>query len=141
MFAIAFSILGIAVLIAIIFHAYNISKIKLVMQKTNGATKSWHDLHLVKDAINLSMKLAVYYIIFFVLIIIMLIILVANRMLAQAALILFLFGVITFIIGLIGKKHENKIRKMEVKTEDSKLRETFERYIKQWAKPRLQLPD
>lgn len=141
MLSISFVILGIAVLIAIIFHAYNIAKIKTVIQKTNGTINSLNDLHLVKEAINLSMKLAVYYIIFFILLIVILAVLVLNRMLGQAALILFLFGIITLTVGLIGRRYENKIRKMEVKSDDPKLKETFERYIKQWAEPRLQLPE
>jgi len=141
MLLMSFVILSTAVLIAIIFHGYNIAKIKTVMQKTNGTINSLHDLHLVKEAINLSMKLAVYYIIFFILLIIVLAVLVLNRMLGQAALILFLFGIITLIVGLIGRTHENKIRKMEVKSDDPELKETFERYIKQWAEPRLQLPE
>ena len=141
MLLMSFVILSTAVLIAIIFHAYNITKIKTVIKKTNGKINSLHDLHLVKEAINLSMKLAVYYIIFFILLIVILAVLVLNRMLGQAALILFLFGIITLIVGLIGRKYETKIRKMEVKSDDPKLKETFERYIKQWTEPRLQLPE
>ncbi len=100
---------------------------------------SMNDLETIKEVINLNMKLAVYYIVFFILLIVVLGVLVLNKLFKEAALILFLFGVITLIIGLWGKTYENKIRNMEVKTDDPEIRETFERYLKEWREPRLQL--
>jgi hypothetical protein len=57
----------------------------------------------------------------------------------QASIILFLFGIITLNIGFWGKKYENKIKNMEVKRPDPQIKETFERYLKEWKEPRLQL--
>ncbi len=139
MFQISLIILGCAVGIALVFHFYAVSKIKNALKETNGIIMSMNDLETIKEVINLNMKLAVYYIVFFILLIIILGVLALNQLFKEAALILFLFGVITLIIGLWGKTYENKIRNMEVKTDDPEIKETFDRYLKEWAEPRLQL--
>lgn len=139
MFQISLIILGCSVLVALIFHFYAVSKIKTALKETGGMIMSINDLEIVKDVINLNMKLAVYYIVFFILLVIILGVLALNKLLKEAALILFLFGVITLIVGLWGKTYENKIRNMEVKTDDPEIKSTFERYLKEWGEPRLQL--
>jgi glucan phosphoethanolaminetransferase (alkaline phosphatase superfamily) len=132
-------VLGCSVGIALIFHFYSVSKIKTALRETNGVIMSMSDLEIIKEVINLNMKLAVYYIVFFVLLIIFLGILFLNKFFKEAVVILFLFGVITLIIGLWGKIYENKIRNMEVKTDNPEIREAFQRYLKEWAEPRWQL--
>jgi small-conductance mechanosensitive channel len=139
MFQISLIILGCSVLVALIFHFYAVSKIKTALKETGGMIMSINDLEIVKDVINLNMKLAVYYIVFFVLLIAVLGVLALNKLFKEATLILFLFGVTTLIIGLWGKTYENKIRNMEVKTDDPEVKKTFERYLKEWGEPRLQL--
>jgi glucan phosphoethanolaminetransferase (alkaline phosphatase superfamily) len=141
MFQISLIILGCSVGIALIFHLYSVSKIKFVLKETGGVIMSMNDLEMVKEVINLNMKLAIYYIIFYVILIIVLSIMVLNRLLAQAIFILFLFGVITLIIGLSGKTYENKIKNMEVKAGDPEIKKTFERYLKEWKEPRIQLSE
>jgi len=139
MFQISLIILGCSVGIALIFHFYAISKIKTVLRETNGIIMSMNDLEKVKEVINLNMKLAVYYIVFVILLFIILAFLAFNQLFKQAILILFFFGVITLIVGLWGKTYENKIRNMEVKTDNPEIKETFEKYLKEWNEPRLQL--
>ncbi len=139
MFQISLIILGCSVGIALIFHFYAVSKIKTTLKETNGMIMSMNDLEIVKEVINLNMKLAVYYIVFYVLLMVVLGVLVLNKLFGEAALILFLFGVITLFVGLWGKTYENKIRNMEVKTDDPEIKNTFERYLKEWGEPRLQL--
>lgn len=139
MFQISLIILGCSVGIALIFHFYAVSKIKAALKETNGIIMSMNDLETIKKVINLNMKLAVYYIVFFILLIIILGVLALNQLFKEAALILFLFGVITLVVGLWGKIYENKIRNMEVKTDNPEIKETFERYLKEWGEPRLQL--
>jgi small-conductance mechanosensitive channel len=139
MFQISLIILGCSVLVALIFHFYAVSKIKTALKETGGMIMSINDLEIIKDVINLNMKLAVYYIVFFVLLIAVLGVLALNKLFKEATLILFLFGVTTLIIGLWGKTYENKIRNMEVKTDDPEVKKTFERYLKEWGEPRLQL--
>ena len=139
MFQISMIILVSAVGIALVFHFYAVSKIKNALEETGGMIMSINDLEIVKDVINLNMKLAVYYIVFFVLLIVVLGVLALNKLFKEAVLILFLFGVITLIVGLWGKTYENKVRNMEVKTDDPEIKSTFERYLKEWGEPRLQL--
>ncbi len=139
MFQISLIILGCSVGIALIFHFYAVLKIKAALKETNGIIMSMNDLETIKKVINLNMKLAVYYIVFFILLIIILGVLALNQLFKEAALILFLFGVITLVVGLWGKIYENKIRNMEVKTDNPEIKETFERYLKEWGEPRLQL--
>ena len=97
------------------------------------------DLEKVRDVININMKLAVYYIVFVIILFIILAFLAFNRFFREVILILFFFGVITLIVGLWGKTYENKIRNMEVKMDNPEIKETFERYLKEWNEPRLQL--
>jgi glucan phosphoethanolaminetransferase (alkaline phosphatase superfamily) len=139
MFQISLIILGCSVGIALVFHFYAVSKIKTALRETSGMIMSINDLEIVKEVININMKLAVYYIVFFVLLMVVLGVLVLNKLFGEAALILFLFGVITLFVSLWGKTYENKIRKMEVKTDDPEIKNTFERYLKEWGEPRSQL--
>jgi uncharacterized membrane protein len=139
MVQISLVILGSAVVIALIFHFYAVSKIKAALRETNGVIMSANDLQIVREVINLNMKLAVYYIVFFILFIAVLGFLALNKLFAQAISILFFFGVITLVVGLWGKTFENKIRNMEVKTDNPEIKETFQRYLKEWGEPRLQL--
>jgi len=139
MLQISLIVFGCSAGIALAFHFYAVSKIKFVLQETKGIIMSINDLEMVKEVINLNMKLAVYYIVFFILLIVILGVLALNKLFKEAALILFLFGVITLTIGLWGKTYENKIRNMEIKTEDPEIEETFKRYLKEWNEPRLQL--
>lgn len=141
MLQISLIILGCSVGIALFFHLYAVSKIKFVLKETGGTIMSVNDLEMVKEVINLNMKLAIYYIVFYVMLIIVLGMLVLNKLLMQASIILFLFGIITLIIGLWDKKYENKIRNMEVKSGDPEIDKTFERYLKEWSEPRLQLSE
>ncbi len=95
----------------------------------------------VKDAINLSMKLAVVYIGMFVLFIVLLALFVARgTSLGHAALSLFIFGIITLPVGLIGKRFEKKIKTMQVQA-NPEIAEEFKQYLKQWNEVRFKLPE
>ena len=141
MFQISLIILGCSVWVALVFHFYAVSKIKTALRETGGMIMSMNDLEIVKEVINLNMKLAVYYIVFFIVLIVILGVLALNKLFKEATLILFVFGVITLVIGLWGKTYESKIRNMEIKTDDPEVKETFDRYIKEWAEPRLGLSE
>lgn len=113
-----------------------------VFYQTHGVIKSRQDLLAVKSAINLSMRLAVIYIMLFILFIILLGIFVARgESLGSAALSLFVFGVVTLPIGLIGKRYEKKIKTMQVQADDPEIAEKFQQYLGQWDKARFQLSD
>lgn len=113
-----------------------------VFEKTRGVIKSRQDLLAVKEAINLSMKLAVVYIGMFVLFIVLLAIFVARGTpLGHAALSLFVFGVVTLPVGLVGKRYEKRIKTMQVQADDPDITDEFQQYLKQWNKARFQLSD
>lgn len=134
--------LVIFIIVAIWMQVNSNRKNAKVYNKTHGVIKSKQDLLAVKSAINLSMKLAVIYITLFVLYILILGIFVARgESLGHAALSLFVFGVVTLPIGLIGKRYEKRIRTMKVQADDAEIAERFQQYLKQWDKAKFRLSD
>jgi sulfite exporter TauE/SafE len=130
------------ILIAIGMQVYSNRKSVQVYEQTRGVIKSRPDLLAVKAAINLSMKLAVIYILLFVLFVFVLIISVARGgSLGEAAFSLFVFGIITLPVGLIGKTYEKKVKTLQVQADDPQIAEKFQLYLKQWNEPRWKLPD
>jgi hypothetical protein len=113
-----------------------------VYEKTKGVIKTRQDLSAVKDVINLSMKLAVVYIGMFVLFIVLLALFVARGTpLGHAAVSLFIFGIVTLPVGLIGKRYEKKIKTMQVQSDDPEIANKFQQYLKQWNEARFQLSE
>lgn len=130
------------ILIAIGMQVYSNRKNAQVYEQTRGVIKSRLDLLAVKAAINLSMKLAVIYILLFVLFIFVLVVSVARGgSLAEAAFSLFIFGIVTLPVGLIGKTYEKKVKTLQVQADDPQIAEKFQLYLKQWNEPRWKLPD
>lgn len=128
--------------IAALMNFYNIAKIRELIQRTKGVVRSRSDLQLVKEAINLSMQLAIYYIALSGLFLSILAYLVISGLPFFTAMgQLFIFGIVTLPMGLIGKHFEDKIRKMEIQPPDPVLQETYSRYLAQWKEPRFKLPD
>jgi hypothetical protein len=137
-----FSYLVVFILIAFGMQIYSNRRNALVYNQTRGVVKSRQDLLTVKNAINLSMKLAVIYILLFVLFILLMGLSVARGgSLGQAALCLFIFGIVTLPLGLIGKSYEKKIKKLQVKADDPQITEKFQQYLKQWNEARFGLSD
>lgn len=131
-----------AIAISGLMHFHNLSKCKSVAEHTKGVISGRHDLLLVRDAINLSMKLAIYYIALFFFLITVLGYWTINGYPFFAAVgHLFLFGVVTLPMGLIGKYYEDRLRKMTVQPSDPELEATYRRYLVQWQEPRFSLPD
>jgi hypothetical protein len=113
-----------------------------VYAKTGGVLRSRQALLAVKQAINLSMKMAVIYIVMFILFVLLLGIFVARGVsIGQAALCLFIFGIVTLPVGLIGRGYEKRIKTMRVETGDPEIAEKFQQYLKQWNEARFGLPD
>lgn len=114
----------------------------VVHAKTGGIIRSRQDLLAVKQAINLSMKMAVIYIVLFILFVILLGVFVARgASFGQAALTLFIFGIITLPVGLIGRGYEKRIKMMRVESGDPAIAEKFQEYLKQWNEARFGLPE
>ncbi len=127
--------------IAIGFQGFSIYKIESLIRRTNGKIRSRMDLNEVKAVININMMMAVVYIALFVLLIIILFFRFIGGQPFQAIGVLFLFGIITLPVGLIGKGFEKKIHSMEVESTDPELKQKFERYLVQWKEARFRLPD
>jgi len=90
----------------------------------------------------LSMKLAVVYIVLFVLFVLLMgLAVMRGGSLGQAALCLFVFGIVTLPVGLIGKGYEKKIKTLRVEAGDQQIEEKFQQYLKQWNEPRFGLSD
>jgi len=137
-----FSYLLIFILVAFGMQIHSNRKNAGVYEQTRGVVRSRQDLLAVKEAINLSMKLAVIYIVLFVVFILLMGLSVARGgSLGQAALCLFIFGIVTLPAGLIGKSYEKKIKTMQVETDDPDIVEKFQQYLKQWNEPRFGLSD
>lgn len=136
------AVVGIFILIALGMQFISSWKNHTVFQETRGIIKSRLDLDRVKAAINLSMRLAIIYIILFILFISLLgIFVLRGTPLLHASFGLFIFGIITLPIGLIGKLFEKKLRKMQVQSDDPKLAEQYASYLKQWDEPHFQLSE
>lgn len=137
-----FSYLVIVVLGAAGMQLYSNRRNAEVCNTIHGVIRSRQDLLAVKAAINLSMKLAIIYILLFVLFIILMTISVASGgSLGQAALSLFIFGVVTFPLGIVGKSYERKIKTLRVESSDPQIAGKFQQYLKQWNEPRWNLPN
>jgi len=137
-----FLILIVFLAIAIMMHVISSQKNIQVFKQTNGVIHSTLELKKVKEAINISMRFAVFYIILFIAFIILLILAWrAGEPFLRGALMLFIFGVITLPLGLIGKHHEKKIRNMKVETDDPMIEQKYREYVKMWDQPRFQLPE
>jgi len=137
-----FFYLVVFILIAFGMQIYSNRRNALVYNQTRGVIKSRQDLLTVKNVINLSMKLAVIYILLFVLFILLMGLSVARGgSLGQAALCLFIFGIVTLPLGLIGKSYEKKIKTLRVEGDDPQVAEKFQQYLKQWNEARFGLSD
>ncbi len=129
-------------LVAIGMQVYSSRRNAEVHERTRGVIRSRQDLLAVKEAISLSMKLAIIYIILFIAFIWLLGISVARGgSLSEAVLCLFIFGVVTLPVGLIGKSYEKKIKSLQVQSDEPGIAEKFQQYLQQWNQPRWKLPD
>lgn len=123
-------------------QVYSNRKNAQVYEQTRGVIRTRQDLLAVKMAINISMKLAVIYIVLFVLFVWVLGFSVARGgSLGEAAFFLFVFGIVTLPVGLIGKTYEKRIKTMQVQADDPQIAERYQLYLKQWNQPRWKLPD
>lgn len=137
-----FYVLGAFIVLAVIMHIFSMRKNIEVFDRVHGTIRSHQDLGLVREAINLSMQLAIVYIAAFIVFIVVLVgMVLSGGSFMNAVLVLFIAGIVTLPLGLLGKKYEKKIKSLQIETEDTELARTFARYLKQWGEPRFRLPD
>ncbi len=121
---------------------YSIYKQKQVMADLGGRLTSPKDLHPVREAINLSMIMAVIYMALYAGLGLGYILLKLSGFFSWPVMAahLMVFGLLTLPIALWAKAVENRFKAMEATTDDPQLSETFQRYLQQWTEPRLKLP-
>lgn len=127
--------------IAFMFQALNILKMNSVYKMTDGAVRSVEDLEAVKSAVNHSMRSAFIYIAFSVMFGIFLAWYVFSGHVLSAVKLIFLFGISTLIMGLIGRVFEKRIRNMRIETDDNVIADKYAYYIDQWDKPQFIIKD
>jgi hypothetical protein len=138
MFIILIVFLGIAIVMHVISSRKNIQ----VYKETKGVIKSQLDLNKIKEAINMSMRFAMIYIGLFVVFIVLLVLAWrGGEPFVRGTLVMFIFGVVTLPLGLVGKHFEKKIRSMNVEAGDPMIEQRFRDYLKMWDQPRFQLPE
>jgi hypothetical protein len=137
------AVLVVSLVVAFSFQGYSIWRISLLADRLQGRIRTREDLQMIKEVINLNMRMAIAYIVFWFLLIAVLIWTVVARLLLfpQAITVFFLFGVITLPLGLVGKSFEKKVHALRAESGDAALEETFHRWLKEWKEPRFQLPE
>jgi len=132
-------LLILGILIALAFQIVNILRIQDIYRKTGGKIESEDDLILTKGVINFSMEAAMVYIVFAIVFVVLLFVLSQGKYIMDAIKALFLFGIITLPIGLIGKNFEKKIKEMNVITESEEIKKRYKDYLQQWGKVRFRI--
>ncbi|MEO0205925.1 MAG: hypothetical protein ABIL22_04540 [candidate division WOR-3 bacterium] len=134
-------ILVVAILLSVGMQAYSVNRIVTFIRNRRGVIRSRIDLAELKEVINLNMKLAVVYIVLYVVFFILIVLMFVGGWASQAILIMFLFGIITLPVGLIGKHYENKIKSLRIESDDKEIERIFDTYLVQWKQARWKLPD
>lgn len=118
-----------------------IRKTKRSIELTEGKLRTKKDLMVVKDVINFNMKVAFYTLLlnFFILISGILHLFILKNLIFLLAL--FFIGIFSFIIGIICKKYEDKIRNMEIFEIEPDVGRIFTEYLEQWSKRQISLKE
>lgn len=133
-------LVAVPLLLAVAMHLWLIVRIRAVVPRMGGIIRSRWDLLAVRDLINLSMQLAVFYMALYVIYILVLVALVAGGLpFFQAVAALFLFGVITLPLGLWSKHDENMIKNLTTDPIDPELEAKFHRWLEEWRQPKFKL--
>ncbi len=135
------TILLIALISAAVMHGYNIFRIEQFMRRTRGVIRFRPDLMAVKTIININMRMAIVYLALYIIFFMVMVIMFVSGNQTQAITILFLFGVITLPLGMIGKNYEKKIKNLQIDAHEPDIAETYQRWLRQWKEARFQLPD
>lgn len=139
---IAGRILWLGIIAAFTMNGIMIFRTRTVVNEIRGEIRTRQNLMLVKGAINLSMKLAIYYLAMCGAMLLIFLLLVSKGMPFISMMgKLFIFGIATLPAGLIGKHFERKIKSLKVDSPDPSLAEAFDDYLSQWERPQFQIKD
>lgn len=135
-------ILWLGIIAAFIMNGIMIFRTRTLVNDIKGVIRTRQNLMMVKGTINLSMKLAIYYLAMCGAMLLIYLLLVSKGMPFISMMgKLFVFGVVTLPAGLIGKHFEKKIKNLTVESEDQTLAAAFTDYLSQWERPQYQLKD
>lgn len=123
------------ILSAAIMHAANTSRMNKTYAAIKGTIRTRMDLNLVRDAINLSMKLAVMYIALFGFVFLL------RISIFTGAAHLFVFGIVTLPLGLWSRMAERTIKTLQVESDDPEIEKKYREFLVKWEQPRIKLPE
>ncbi|MBA7600013.1 MAG: hypothetical protein E3J41_00595 [Candidatus Cloacimonadota bacterium] len=131
------------ILSAAIMHAANTSRMNKTYAAIKGTIRTRMDLNLVRDAINLSMKLAVMYIALFVILILALFgfVFLLRISIFTGAAHLFVFGIVTLPLGLWSRMAERTIKTLQVESDNPEIEKKYREFLVKWEQPRIKLPE
>lgn len=134
---------GLPFVLAVAMSLASNAKFDGVLRDLGGTIRSQVDLEAVKEAINLSMVLALAYIGVWVAMLAATGLFVASGRTTMRGLIghVFAFGVSTLPFGLWSKAVEKRFRAMKVEATDPAVGEKWRRWLKEWGQARLKLSD
>lgn len=123
------------ILSAAIMHAANTSRMNKTYAAIKGTIRTRMDLNLVRDAINLSMKLAVMYIALFGFVFLL------RISIFTGAAHLFVFGIVTLPLGLWSRMAERTIKTLQVESDNPEIEKKYREFLVKWEQPRIKLPE
>lgn len=131
------------VILAVLLGVAGNAGLKGTMRQLGGRIQTHQDLAAARLAINANKRLAWAYLALWL-----------GQMIAVAFAVkaglttflgavghLFAFGVLTLPAGLWAKSVENTFKAMAVDRSDPALAQTFQRYLADWKKPSLTIPE
>ncbi|MBN2385319.1 hypothetical protein JXQ70_20790 [bacterium] len=131
------------VVVLVLLNLFSMLKIYRTHQQLDGKLLTYSDLDILKETINLNMGMAIVVIALNILMVLLLVYGYFYQGISSNMLILFFiaYSVLTFPLGIIGKKFENLLRTLRVETHDQIIADTYERYLKEWQEARFRLSD
>ncbi len=134
---------GVPILLAYVISFAANTALKAAMRDLGGQVRTRQDLAVVRAAINGNKAFAWSYLIlwggtFFA---IAAAVVMGILSLSGAAKCIFAFGVLTLPGGLWSKSVENKFKSMPTDNTDPAIPQTFGRYLVDWRKPSLKIPE
>lgn len=128
-----------AVLISTIANAHLLD----AMRRVEGKVRWFRDLAPLRDAINFNKRLAWAYISLWLILILVLVLAVTVGLTPFRGAVghVFAFGVLTLPSSLWTKQVEKKFKGMPVESDDPVVATTFRRYLLDWGKPSLAIPE
>ncbi len=131
------------VCLAVLISVAGNAGLKGTMRQLGGRVQTHHDLAEVRRAINGNKRLAWAYMALWLGQVLALVLAVLGGLTPFTGAVghVFAFGVLTLPAGLWAKAVEGRFKAMAVDPSDASLAQTFQRYLVDWKKPSLSIPE